>query len=739
REATQEEIDGLCTEIREILSVPDKSLDCCGLLRQLFVILQASEATSEPCIPQGLVNNMLQILNTVGQQRSPGAGNRCILCHMILYELLPSDSHSECLNQILAQDGLTINLSSIIIMQDICSHCVKEALPNGVRWLQSQDFEKQKSGLLFVSAVLQLHGDMFDINLMTDVNEKMAQWLSNANLLQAPNPYAINRFRKDVENAVTEIDGTANTSIFTALSVGQYYTEDQFMNVFSFSVLFKWLLGVSKTVLFSAEQTEASDDQQVAVFKHAFGSLIPKAVDYCLRVIEQCERKAKALTDTELQTACLIESVQVLNVICSLDNDQTARIFQEVKRLNTRITQENPASPALIYILKFFFHHSSSVVHDPQETFRHYFIAVISSQFKDQGLMYDTVDFIYNNLAQLAETTDTLTDFFPNLFKILAWHPRIFMNEFAFFLPAMMNWETSVEIFHLLLDLPCMTAALEVMERSKKLDSSLSVSMDVDPSTSLEAFNSPRFRPLFNYITRCESHQGDTIDRLTSLHSVLKDCMSSTRVMVCCQLVPVLLKIWFETVRASNDSSYIALLIPVIIDRSGILYGVPELIQDVHKIFAKELLNLCKAFPDIVTLQKSDITEFLQTTANMAGRLEIYTNLIFAVGEYSAQSYCSDCTSDVIGKYYECLEVITYELLAQLCSTDHDVGIPKVVSVLMSALAKLASRSHDLIPRAILCLTKVAKQQNLILLNTFTREFLTQRATSLIALLKNPE
>ncbi|KAK3767544.1 hypothetical protein RRG08_003976 [Elysia crispata] len=301
-----------------------------------------------------------------------------------------------------------------------------------------------------------------------------------------------------------------------------------------------------------------------------------------------------------------------------------------------------------------------------------------------------------------------------------------------------MNFETSIEIFHLLLDLPCITASLEVMEKAKKMEASTQ-SVDSQPANSVEAFHNVRYKPLFLYITRSKGGQGDTIDRLSHLHAVLIEGLSSTRVMVCCQLVPILLRIWFQFVLESEDPTFLAQLIPVIIERSGILVAVHELITDVHKIFADQIVTLMQAYPSIVTIQQTDIREFIQTTANMAGRVQMYSNMVYVIGEFTSPAYCSDCTSETIGRFYEGLEVVAYELLGQLSSQEHDAGIPKVLSTIVASLAKLASRCQDLIPRAILCLTKVVKQENLIMVNPTTKSFIVQKSASLIALLKNPD
>ncbi|XP_055875582.1 AP-5 complex subunit zeta-1-like [Biomphalaria glabrata] len=719
KQVSQEEIDALCSSIDEFLPSPNKSLECCDLMCQLFITIQASEPNYEPCISTNLVRNMIQCLR-LATQKSQGGGNRCRLCQMILSELFP-------MNTVITDfdENTCLPFKCLQLMQCLSTKSLQEISLTAKEWLDSDKFDKQKAALSLVMIFALKHGELRD-NEVEDLLEKLAHRLSSSSLIQAPNPYAMNPFRKENESVVTEVDGSSTMNLFTILSIGQYYSEDQILNVLSFSIL--------NTLLCRITQLKTTDDQSLSP---SMKKCINIMVDYCLRVFEQSELKVKVQCDSDLQTSCLIECIHILDVLCKLDKDQTARVFQEVKRLNSRLAQETPSSPTLIHILKFIFNHSSSVVYAPQETYRNYFITTIANQYSDEGLMYDTLEFLCNNIEHVAHNTEILTDYFPNLFKILAWHPRIFIKDFMILLPAMMNSETSMELLHLILDLPCMTAALEVMERSKK-EEPLSTT-NTEPANSLEAFYCAHLRPLFNYMTRCESHQGDTVDRLALLHSVLNDVKGNTRVLVCCQLVPVLLKIWFETMESYGEASLISLVLPVILERSGLLYSVPELVQDVHKIFADKLLKLCKAFPEIIVTQYHEVIDFLQTTANMAGRVQIFVNLIYAVGEYGSLVYSSDCTADRIGQFYECLEIVTYELVGQLSLTEFDPSIAKVLSALMSALTKLACRSHDLIPRAILCLTKVTKQQNLILLNSSTKEYLTQRATSLISLMKLPD
>lgn len=66
---------------------------------------------------------------------------------------------------------------------------------------------------------------------------------------------------------------------------GQYYTNDQFLNIYSFSMLYKWLYH-------SQTSTEEASDV-ASKSTHVFKSLVDKSIDYCFRILDQCERSKK--------------------------------------------------------------------------------------------------------------------------------------------------------------------------------------------------------------------------------------------------------------------------------------------------------------------------------------------------------------------------------------------------------------------------------------------------------------
>ncbi|ESP03920.1 hypothetical protein LOTGIDRAFT_230221 [Lottia gigantea] len=811
RKASDEDIEKLCNNILDVFHQPEKLTECTNLLRQLYFILQVSDHPMS--LPKKLLENLITSVGLMNERNL----KQCLICQRIVKEVMPLDA--ENMSELLQPESgssVTKNLFPLYIAQGKRYGCIKSVLSSAMRWLGNQDldFESQRQSFVFLVAVSILHTSSLNTEYIETTSSKISQWLLNASIQQAPNPYTINPFRKDQTNIVNEIDGTPSQNFFTFLNIGQYYTEDQFLNIHSFSMLYKWLYHCHKQLTSDTTVTNnGSDMSPTDRCKQVFGNLASKTVEYCFRLLDQCERKPKVATDAEIQIACLYETVTILDLICSIEANYIPKVHQEIKRLYTRLSHDVTAFPVIIQILQFFINHnitvlyqsqyysslsitvsiynvtafpviiqilqffinhnitvlyqsqyysslsitvsiynvtafpviiqllqffinhSSAVVHDPQETYQHVFTEILSQHYTDQGLMFDIVNFIMDNLDTLCYKTSILSTYFPNIFKILAWHPRTFLAEFIDILPALMSPTTSLEIFHTILDLPCMTGALETIVKSPENTSQLST-VTVTPASSLEAYQMALYRPLLTFITRVEGGHGDTINRLDSLHGVLDDLKNNPRVTVASQTVPVLLRVWFEEILENGGNDFAIQLLPVMLERSILLYPKPDFTADVKRILSENLVKLLKKYKSIVISQYDEISDFLISTRNIYNREEFYTNLVWCVGEYCTVQHSKTCTADLIAKYYNILEAVTYETSGIIINNDETSYITlKTVSVLISALSKLATRCQDLIPRAILCLTKVTKQH---LTNSNGGEILVSRCQELINILKLP-
>ena len=63
------------------------------------------------------------------------------------------------------------------------------------------------------------------------------------------------------------------------------------------------------------------------------------------------------------------------------------------------------------------------------------------------------------------------------------------------------------QVIHCLLDLPCLTAALELLHQA-------SLKSDTQRyQSAIQKFSDPRYKPLYSFILRNQSGRGDTIDR----------------------------------------------------------------------------------------------------------------------------------------------------------------------------------------------------------------------------------
>uniref|UniRef100_A0AAY5ETU9 AP-5 complex subunit zeta-1 n=1 Tax=Electrophorus electricus TaxID=8005 RepID=A0AAY5ETU9_ELEEL len=583
-----------------------------------------------------------------------------------------------------------------------------------LRSLESRQPEIQppKHTLPILSKMFTFSSLLLSEDQVNLVSRKLADWLRYASVHQGASISSGGFFtspRTRQPALMTEVDGAVAGDFFTVLCVGQNYTDDQWMNMYTFSMVKSWLLTYNTEGSSNVDSDDRSEmDSSVMSMVSATSSssrLLPpkerlreKAFEYCHRLIEQSDRKALKRADAELQKACMVEAVSVMDIICSEDASYVYRAFPCIKALHGRLSTDLAFARALLPVAQFYLNHSETAAVDSEAIFCQLFSRFPAELFNEPMLAFEFVHFCLHNVSVLQEKVAVYRRSFPNLLKFLAWNGPGLISEFMELLPSLLAPDTALELLHTLLDLPCLAATLDLQHRCFQ---------GAKMAVSLEAFRQPTYRGLFLYILRPEAGTGDTIDRLSMLHEALEGMVESPRVVHCAQIVPVLLHVYFNTVTQLADERLINQLLQVLVERSSLLYNIKSFSIEVQRVFSMHLQTLCKLHPPLIVDQYKELLEFASTTTNIYSKEDFYTHLVWVIGEYLSLSYNPCCTVELITSFFEGLEAVLFEITQVRQSASPPRYTPRLLTVLMTALAKLASRSQDLIPRASLFLSKI--------------------------------
>ncbi|XP_008283942.1 AP-5 complex subunit zeta-1 isoform X2 [Stegastes partitus] len=714
REIQEPELQKFYSRLVKLLQGKELGHETVDSLQRLHLILSATKYTRT--LPSELRTRLLSLLSSPVEQLQ-------VLSSAVLREMAPLSG--EELNYIQENVGQLNSQTAALLLSkagtraDLSSVCAQL-----LRSLDNRPSEGSANSLMHVlpvlNSVLTHSPECLTEDHMTLLNKKLVDWLRYASIVQGGGASSGRFFtgpRSRQPVPIAELDGTVSGDFFTVLCVGQGFTEDQWMNVYSFSMLHHWLLTShsASNGNTTAETDDRSEvDGSVVSMVSATSSssrLLPpkerlreKAFQYCQRLIEQSDRKAQKKTDTELQKACLVEAVCILDCVCVEDASLVFRTFPCIKALFGRLSPDLSFARVLLPIAQFYLNHGEMAALDCESVWKLVLGQFPAVLFNDPFLAHELLRFLRLNLEKLQLRVPQYTHFFPNLLKFLAWDSPAVVDDFVDLLPSLVTPATAVELLHTLLDLPCLSATLVLQLRSTCLPISEPGGRGL---LSLDAFRNPSFRGLFLFMLRAEAGSGDTIDRLSTLHDLLTEAADWPRVVQCAQTIPVLLHIYFNTIVTVADEKLLAHLILVMLERSCVLLNIPTYIKEIHRVFSCHLLRLCKLHPSLVVDQSHELLEFAGIPGNVYSKEEIYTHVVWVLGEYLSVSCDSRCSVRLITTCFETLEAVLFEITSSGSLPGAVCPAPRVITTLMSALAKLASRSHDLIPRVSLFLSKL--------------------------------
>ncbi|KAB1263336.1 AP-5 complex subunit zeta-1 [Camelus dromedarius] len=761
REIQAEELKKFCSRVCQLLQKEDLGPDALDALRRLFLIVSATKYNRR------LEKTCVDLLQTT--LCSPSCPEPLqLLCAAVLREMSPSDSLSLSWEHV--QNTRQLGLLASVLLAQGDQKLVRSVGQRVLKVLESRQPEgpSLRHLLPVMSKVASLAPDTLHEDQTSALNKRLVDWLRYASVQQGVAHSSGGFFstpRARQPGPVTEVDGAVATDFFTVLSTGQHFTEDQWLNVQAFSMLRAWLLHSGP----GGPRTPAADDRSelegstLSVLSAASTAshLLPpqerlreKAFEYCQRLIEQSNRRALRKADSDLQKAvsapwqaggqalaapsecgmvspqCLVEAVLVLDVLCRQDPSFLYRTLSCLRALHTRLCGDPACVRALLPIARFFLTHG----------------AQWGASRQGQGRAASLCCFPLFELSAAprgggASGDSAVTGGLGSSLQFLAWNSPPLTSEFVVLLPVLLDAGTAVETLHLLLDLPCLTAALDLHLRSSQAASERPL-WDVSLRTPgcLEALRDPQFQGLFQHLLRAKA--SGTPERLAPLHQLLQPLASCARVAQCAEAVPTLLQAFFSAVTQFADGALASQLALLLLERSDSLYQVPGYEARVHRVLSAQFLALCKLHPSLVVEQAKELLEFVGSAGGLRGSGRVLTSVVWAIGEYLSVSWDRRCTVEQINKFFEALEALLFEVTQLRPSVTLPKCPPQVITALMTTLTKLASRSQDLIPRVSLFLSKMRTlAQSTAASSVHSEEdagAICTRATELLNLLKMP-
>ena len=427
------------------------------------------------------------------------------------------------------------------------------------------------------------------------------------------------------------------------------------------------------------------------------------AIRYCLRVINQSEKIPRRDSDRSVITASVVEAIGILNILCAEDASVAQKVYVEIKRLYRRI-EHNPLSARRVFValIQFFIKHHVDMLLHVDDVLVVYFRDVPTKFYQNQTAALELLTLCIKNSEYFKTKTDILGKYFPNILKLIAWWPCTFLEEASELIEIFLNPSNCSEVFHAILDLPCLSALLylkseKILEDNNKLEEVLSIPIK------------PYFKAMFLFILRETSGGAETIDKLTELHNSLAALDTNPLVKYVSDIVPVLLLTYFDVMAEINDENAFRNVFPVILERVYQLYPRNERQNEILDILSEQVEFISRIAVDVVSLNYQEILQFFTLVHTSSFRMKcMITSVVWCIGENASNDYCSNIQVTVL---YETLETLVYESSQSINSHTNALAHPEVVSSLIAALSKLAAFSQELIPRAIMCLTKISTQQ----------------------------
>ncbi|XP_074311003.1 uncharacterized protein LOC141646905 [Silene latifolia] len=476
--------------------------------------------------------------------------------------------------------------------------------------------------------------------------------------------------------------------------------------------------------------------------------------DYHLRTLSTSARDAAP----PAADPSLLYSVKKLCELCKQENsdDLIARVYPSINRLFQRsvasISQSQSSHGLLLLaILQFFLDFGETVLHDADPSLRTFFRSCLSRDFADPVVAEETVDFLVTNRKKLQTSFPTvLPQFFPLLFKLVAWNGEKLEKSFLKVFPLLMAPGSFLPLFPAIVDFPVLVVALEKVEKGSGslvgssiasiknsrapemllalMDEAYTGSTVADGEGDSESEDSsaidvadPAFLDLLKDENDGIAERHWTSPGIAAAVQAATNGPQSDRLKQSFKIAPHLLDVYFSIALQDVNDSLMCALIPMLMSRNASVFPDKIYSYEVRKRLLEFMLASFKRSPDFIALLKKPIMDRLGEAYDSQEKTELALQLCWAIGEHGGGG---ESRKDAARELFESLELLLYEnLSSSRLGLRQDVSLStnstgsekaaqsRLLCFVVTAIAKLATYHREFLPRAHVSLGKVARSR----------------------------
>ena len=465
------------------------------------------------------------------------------------------------------------------------------------------------------------------------------------------------------------------------------------------------------------------------------------SVAYCLRIIGQSERTPKHEFDRDIISAAVVEAIDILGYLSAHDAQVCQKVFPEIKRMMKRL-QSVPLKARKVYValLDFGILNYADMASNVEDALNIYLKELPNKCFTDTHAAFELFHFCLKNKHFFQNQPTLLTSHLPNILKFLAWWPCSFIDEVCELMPLFVSdSKIIIELLHILLDLPTLAALLELQEFELLGDLSQIAKREALEEVLGQAVP-PYFKALCGHILRPQSGGAETIDKLGELHTLIKKLAASARVDFSCDITIVLLSSFFECIKGLGKLEILKDLFPVLLERSQLIFPSGKFQEDISEYIMSVIEWILMQYPSLLATYQSELLSSLNQVQNFPSDVGGFGKLLIkCIAEFSSADL--GCDYEKSFKYYERLETLVYESKEEFGSSLDGLYGPETFCTLITSLARLAASWQELIPRAVMCLSKVSciewKSSYAFDFDSFT--VVSERAYEMLCMLQKPK